>query len=110
MDPGTYEKSVDYTLTRLRFGLITSIFSSVFLLVMVLTGAFGGLERFASGLRLHAYTGGVLYVLLISLIFSVFAIPFSLYSQFVVEEKFGFNRMTPGLFILVSCHACNVVK
>lgn len=100
LDPVTYTKSVDYTLTRLRFGLITSVFSSAFLLVMVLTGALGGVERLTSGLGLHVYTGGVLYVFLISLIFSVFAIPFSLYSQFVIEEKYGFNRMTLGLFLL----------
>ena len=35
----------------------------------------------------------------ISLVFAAVSIPFSLYSQFVIEERFGFNKMTFGLYL-----------
>jgi STE24 endopeptidase len=43
---------------------------------------------------------GVLYVYLIALIFALVSLPITIYAQFVIEERFGFNRMTWQLFIL----------
>ncbi len=100
MDRETYERSVQYTLTRSRFGLISGTASAAFLLIVILTGSLGYLESLVMRANLGTYTQGVLFFFLISVIFGIFSIPFSLYGQFVIEEKFGFNRMTLGLFVL----------
>ena len=100
MDRETYTKSVQYTLTRSRFGLISATASSLFLIALILTGSLGKLEALIASLSLGLYTRGVLFFFTISLLFSLFSLPFSLYSQFVIEERFGFNRMTLGLFFL----------
>jgi len=41
---------------------------------------------------------GVLYIGALLLLQSVLSLPFTLYRTFVIEEKFGFNRTTPGVF------------
>ncbi|RKX74323.1 MAG: M48 family peptidase [Spirochaetes bacterium] len=93
-----YTLSVVYTIERSKFNLLTSVLSSGFLLFVVLSGLLGKVDLFVSGMHLHPYLHGIIYIFLISLIFKLFSIPFSIYSQFVIEEKFGFNRMTLSLF------------
>jgi STE24 endopeptidase len=100
MDEKTYQRSVEYTLTRSGFGLLAGTASSAFLLVLILTGSLGHLERLVSALGVGVYTRGVLFFFLISIMFSLFSLPFSLYRQFVIEERFGFNRMSWKLFAL----------
>jgi STE24 endopeptidase len=56
-------------------------------------------ERALPGAGLEELAG-ILLVFSVSLIFAAAALPFSLYGQFVVESRFGFNRMTAGTFIL----------
>jgi STE24 endopeptidase len=100
MDRETYDRSVEYTSTRSRFGLISGSASAAFLLAIILTGSLGKLEALVLRLNVGVYTQGVLYFFLISVVFGLFSLPFSLYRQFVIEERFGFNRMTLGLFVL----------
>ncbi len=100
MDRETYDRSVQYTLTRSRFGLISGTASAAFLLAVILTGSLGYLESVVLQANVGIYTQGVLFFFLVSLIFGIFSLPFSLYRQFVIEEKFGFNRMTLGLFVV----------
>ncbi len=99
IDPATYEKSVSYTLVKNRFGMISSLFSSFFLLLIILSGALSSIDTFIAKWQLGTYTHGIVYIYALSLIFSLSSLPFSLYSIFVIEERFGFNRMTWKLFI-----------
>lgn len=100
VDEDTYRKSVAYTLTRSRFGLVSSLVSSVFLLGIILSGALGAIDEAIRGFGFHAYVHSVLYIFTLSLIFSLVSLPFSLYSTFVIEERFGFNKMTMKLFVV----------
>ena len=40
-----------------------------------------------------------MFSVMVALIDSMLNLPFSIYSTFVIEEKYGFNKMTPGIFI-----------
>lgn len=100
MDEGMFARSVDYTLSRSSFSLASGLFSSAFLLVIVLSGALGALDEWVAGWGMGTYTEGLVYFFLISALFTAVSIPFSLYSQFVIEERFGFNKMTLGLYVL----------
>jgi len=100
IDRENYERQTAYSLDRGRFALVSSICSSALVLVVVLTGLLGIVETWVLGLGLPRYIGGIAVIFIISLIFRFFGIPFSLYSQFVLEEKYGFNKMTGKLFIL----------
>jgi STE24 endopeptidase len=100
MDKETYQKSVQYSIVRNKFSLITSTVSSILVLVLILSGAFGLFDSLLSRLNLGIYLQGILYFFIMALVFQLFSLPFSLYSQFVIEEKFGFNKMTLKLYFL----------
>jgi STE24 endopeptidase len=100
MDRETYSRSVNYTLTKSWLSLISSKAGSFFLLLIILTGALGLLDDAIGRIGLGAYTHGVLYYFAASMVLGLLALPFTLYGQFVIEERFGFNRMTWKLFLL----------
>ena len=99
IDLKTYLKSSEYTYTKSIFTIISGIFSSIILLSIVLSGLFGSIDNLISGYGLHPYIEGLLYVALVSIIFYITGLPFAFYSQFRIEEKYGFNKMSVGLFI-----------
>ncbi|MCD6397808.1 MAG: M48 family metallopeptidase, partial [Spirochaetaceae bacterium] len=54
---------------------------------------------FIQGYGFNPYLEGLIYIFLLSIIFYIVSLPFSIYSQFKIEEKFGFNKTTIPLFI-----------
>jgi STE24 endopeptidase len=100
VDSETHSRSVRYTLTHGRFGLVSGAVSSAALLIVILTGCFGYLDSLARGLHVHPYVQGILFMASVSFLFGVIRFPFSLYSTFVVEARFGFNRITPRLYVI----------
>ena len=99
IDLKSYLKSSEYTRAKSIFTIVSGIVSSIILLVIVLSGFFGSIDKLISEYGFHPYIEGLIYVALISLIFYIAGLPFSFYSQFRIEEKFGFNKMTISLFI-----------
>jgi len=93
-----HRKAADYTVTKTRFGRVMLAVEVALLLFYTFGGGLQMLHDFW-----YAKVQGLAYG--VTLIFSVMALsgiidlPLSLYSQFVIEEKFGFNRMTLKLFI-----------
>ena len=100
MDEETFEKASEYTLAKSRFSIFSSFFYSVFLLAIILSGFLGWLESVVSSFGFSTSTNGIIYIFTVSIIFTLFSMPFSIYSQFVIEEKYGFNKMTPKLFLI----------
>ncbi|QXD22959.1 M48 family metallopeptidase [Opitutia bacterium ISCC 51] len=99
MDDETYAKSVDYSLEKLRFSIITSVYGAIVLAVVVLCGflpwLWYALEGFW-GSSLWAQAG---YLMAVTIILSIPDLPFDWYSTFKLEEKYGFNKSTLGLWI-----------
>lgn len=94
-----YRKSVEYHHTNARFGLITSSFSFLLVLIVILTGGFGWLdgilkEKISQPIFVSLAFFGILFIAS-----DLLNTPFSLYKTFVIEEKFGFNKMTIKTFI-----------
>lgn len=95
-----YKMQQSYFRTNTTFGQITSTYNFLIVLGMYAFGGFGWLD----GLLQHQ----VANPMLISLIFfgvlflanDIISIPFEWYDTFVIEERFGFNKVTPKLFIL----------
>ena len=95
----TCKKCAAYNMARGRFSVCENIFSSAVILVLIFSGALGGLDAFFRGLPLHPTLCGILCIFTVFLIFYVSTLPFSLYSRFVIEERYGFNKMTGRLFV-----------
>ena len=93
-----HQKAADYTVAKTKLGLISLIFNAIVLVGFTL---FGGLQLLSVSV-LHVTGPGMLYQisLLASFAFisSLIELPLSYYSQFVLEARFGFNKMTVTLF------------
>jgi len=93
-----HQKAADYTVAKTKSGLLTLLVSTAVLIGFTL---FGGLQ-WLSTTMVH-FTGrgmGYQIALLVAfvLISGAIDLPFEYYRQFVLEQRFGFNKMTRGLF------------
>lgn len=98
-DPAEYARSQEYTRVKTRFGQITATFDLAILLIFWLAGGFGWLDQLVRGLAEGMVYRGLIFFGLLILAKSLLSLPFSIYSTFVIEERFGFNRTTPATFI-----------
>ncbi|MES2164326.1 MAG: M48 family metallopeptidase [Pseudomonadota bacterium] len=93
-----HQKAADYTVARTKFGLFTLLVNTVVLVGFTLLG---GLQWLA--VEIFKLTGpGMVYQLALLAAFAavsgIIDLPFDYYKQFGLEQRFGFNKMTPGLF------------
>ncbi len=99
-DPEAYQKSQKYTRTNTHFGFITSAFSLVLTLTFWFTGGFNYLDQIIRAFDLHPIWNGLIYIGTLMFLKTILSLPFEIYSTFVIEERFGFNKTTPRTFIL----------
>lgn len=100
VDGATHARMRGYTQARGRFALLADSVTAAAVLAVCLSGALGALDAAVGRLTLHPYLAGGLYVLAVGAFFTVLGLPAALYSQFVIEQRFGFNRTTLRLFLL----------
>jgi STE24 endopeptidase len=94
-----HRKAADYTVTKTRFGMIQLIYGSALLLAWTLGGGLEWLDQFWRSFGFGPLSSGVGLMLSAMLIMGLLDLPFDLYHTFVIEERFGFNRTTPGVFV-----------
>ena len=94
---GSHQKAADYSMTRTRLGFLSLAIEVAVLLAFTLGGGLQVLHDWWAT-RLDGLAYGVALIFSVMAISSLVDLPLSLYTQFVVEEKFGFNRMTLKLF------------
>jgi STE24 endopeptidase len=99
-DGEKYRKSQEYTRTTTKYGFVTSTFSLFVTLIFWFSGGFNYLDQIVRGWELHPIWTGLLYIGILIFLRAIISLPFSIYSTFVIEEKFGFNKTTPGTFAL----------
>jgi STE24 endopeptidase len=99
IDEAVLRKTVSYTLERNRAGLVESIFGSVVLVIFLYAGLLERYSIWISSLALPFILQGLFFFLLLSYADSLLSIPFSLYSTFKIEKKYGFNTMSPMLWL-----------
>jgi STE24 endopeptidase len=92
-----HQKAADYSVARTRFGIVTLAVEVAVLLAFTFGGGLQALDAFWST-RLAGLFYGVAMVFSVVVVSGIIDLPLSLYTQFVIEEKFGFNRMTLKLF------------
>lgn len=95
-----HRKAADYTVAKSWLGRWDMLIGAAMLLVFTLGGGIDWLDRQVMSLPLHPWLGGTVVVLAVLLLNAVAELPLSLYSTFVVEQRFGFNHSTLGLFVM----------
>jgi STE24 endopeptidase len=93
-----HHKAADYTITNTRIGMIALAYDSLLLLGWTLGGGFEWLDNSWRAENFSPVVTGVGVMLSAMVLMSLLDLPFSLYHTFVVEERFGFNRSTIGVF------------
>ncbi len=99
-DEEKYRKSQDYTRVRTRFGLLVSTFHLAVVLLFWFSGGFNYLDQLVRGWHLGSIGSGLAYIGTLVLARGGLSLPFRIYSTFVIEERFGFNKTTPKTFVL----------
>jgi len=93
-----HQKAADYTVDRNRLAIITTLLDAALLLAFTLGGGLAWLHEFWAA-RVDGLTYGLALIFSVMAIGAAIDLPFSLYRQFVIEARYGFNRMTLGLFL-----------
>ena len=96
-----HQKAADYSIAKTRLGIADVVLGVAVLLLLTLGGGLEGLSGlWARSLDPAGYWHGVALAMSLILLLSIIDLPLTLYRTFVVEAKFGFNRMTLRLFLL----------
>jgi STE24 endopeptidase len=99
MDAETYRKSVDYTLAKNRFGVWSMIFDTGVLLLALSSGVLPMLFDQVAVWSPAGKWDDALFILFAGILLSLPGLPFEWWGQFRLEERFGFNKSTPGLWV-----------
>ncbi len=93
-DETHYRKSQEYLRVNTRFGWISSGFNLLIMLVFWFGKGFPFVDTWLRSFGTGPVTTGLLYIGFLVLVYAVLAQPFALYTTFVIEERFGFNKTT----------------
>jgi STE24 endopeptidase len=100
VEPAVADRSRAYTLTKGRFAVVSMAASAVATPVVLFSGVLPWLDRALAGAGLEGAHRFVGFLLVLGAAGAVWALPFSLWSTFVLEARFGFNKTTPRLWAL----------
>ena len=97
--PDEYQNSQKYTRSLTRFGFVTSSLGLLIILLVWFTGGFNFLDQIVRSWDFGPIANGLCYIGILMIAYELLTLPFSVYATFVIEERFGFNRTTPRVFI-----------
>jgi STE24 endopeptidase len=95
-----HQKAADYTSAKTRFGMLTILFDAAMLLAFTLAGGIQFIADLSNGWFSTPLIQGLVTIVAVLLLSSLLEIPFDLYHTFVIEARFGFNKMTLKLYLI----------
>ena len=99
-DEDKYAKSQRYARENSTFGLIQGTISNAITIPFILLGGFNTIDKVARSAGYGPIITGLLFVGILALLSGIIGLPFAVYDNFVIEEKYGFNKSTVKTFIL----------
>ncbi len=99
IDGDLLRRTRDYTVENSMFSFFESIVDNILLLVFLFGGLLNLYNSWILSLNWHFIFSGLVFFLFLVYAEGVVSIPFSLYSMFKIENKYGFNTVTPKLWI-----------
>jgi len=94
-----HQKAADYSVAKIKSGQIFHFIDIIILLIWTVGGGLTALDMVVGSWELSPIIEGIAFVACFGIISTLLSLPQSIYSTFVTEERFGFNKMTPALFI-----------
>ena len=98
-DTDEYAKQQAYFKENQRFGMLTSSFSLLLILLMFFVGGFAFVDELAQQVTEIKILVSLIFFGIIFFANDIINIPFEIYDQFVIEQRYGFNKATPKIFV-----------
>lgn len=98
-EPEEYRKSQEYARDTTRFGVVTNTFQLALLLAVWLAGGFNLLDQTLRSWNYPSIINGLMFIGSLGIGYMLITLPLGIYSTFIIEERFGFNKTTPGTFV-----------
>ena len=95
-----YAKSQKYGKINTRFSYITSGFSFILVMLMFFLGGFAYIDEIAREITNNQILIAIIFFGILMFANDILSTPFDIYSTFVIEEKFGFNKTTAKTYVL----------
>jgi STE24 endopeptidase len=95
-----HQRAADYTTARVRLAMVEVIVGALFVLALTFGGLLQAMHDAWVALGLDGLAHGLAFIAGLAVISSLVDMPFSLWRTFVIEERFGFNKMTLRLFVI----------
>ena len=110
-DEEKYSQSQEYMKANTKFAYVSSTFDTVLIVGFILLGGFNFVDQFIRGFNLDPMLSGLLFFGVLYFAQDIISTPFTLYRNFVIEERFGFNKMTVKTFVLdkIKAHILGVI-
>jgi STE24 endopeptidase len=99
IDAQTYHRIQKYTVSKSRFQMSVQLANSLAGIMVLVTGLPGIIHNILAEYLVSEPLQGIAFLTILMMMSAGLNLPFSLYRNFVLEGKFGFNRITPSLFI-----------
>ncbi|MGF6777978.1 M48 family metallopeptidase [Paraburkholderia sp. GAS334] len=93
-----HQRAADYTVERTRLTMVEVVVSAAVLIGLTLLGGVQALDLGMTDWLGRGYGGQIALVAAVVAITGVIDLPFDYYRQFVIEDRFGFNRMSRRIF------------
>jgi STE24 endopeptidase len=95
-----HQKAADYTSAKTRFDMLGAVFDAALLMAFTLAGGIQFIADLCNGWFSAPIAQGMATIVMVLVIYSLLEAPFNIYRTFVIEARFGFNKMTFGLYLL----------
>jgi len=103
IDLPSHQKAADYTGAKTRFAMIDLMVGVAVLLALTFGGGLQWLHAVSAAWLGEGIPRGLLLIALAGILMALADLPSDLYRTFVIEQRFGFNKTTPGLFFADLC-------
>jgi STE24 endopeptidase len=96
-----HQKAAEYNIAKSRAGQIETLVAAALTLALTLGGGLQWLSSaWGSAFPVRGYSHGIALIASVVAVSGIVDLPFEFYRTFVIETRFGFNRMTLRLFVL----------
>lgn len=94
-----HQRAADYTVARVKLGMLERTYDALLLVCLTLLGGLQFIDLMVGELISNDFLRQMALLVIVGLLLGVLGLPFTLWRTFKLEARFGFNRMTPELFI-----------
>ena len=94
-----HQKAADYTVDKSKLNILGLAVEAIFLYFITIGGGIEWINQYLAQYSFSEITLGAMLIIAVMVLSSLVEMPMWLYKTFVIDEKYGFNRMTFGIFI-----------